>query len=166
MITPNRLKQLFDYDPAAGTFTRKLNAGSATVGQIAGCRDRSGYIRISVDCQRFAAHRLAFLFMTGKLPALHIDHINGDRGDNRWLNLREVTRTENNRNKCNRSDNTSGHPGITWLPRNKKWRARISTDARRISLGLFNSIEQAIAARKEAEAQLGYQPNHGRRAAA
>lgn len=86
--------------------------------------------------------------------------------NNRWENLREVTRTENNRNKCNRSDNTSGHPGITWLPRNKKWRARINTGAQRISLGLFSSLDQAIAARKEAEAKLGYQPSHGRRAAA
>lgn len=166
MSTQARLKQLLDYDPYTGSFTWIVNAGPVSAGQAAGCRDRTGYIRIAVDGQRFAAHRLAFLFMTGELPTQHIDHINGARADNRWENLREVTRTENNRNKCNRSDNTSGHPGITWLPRNKKWRARINTGAQRISLGLFSSLDQAIAARKEAEAKLGYQPSHGRRAVA
>ena len=163
-LTAQRCAALLSYDPAAGTFTWLTAAGTATKGKPAGCMDRTGYIRIGIDGQRHAAHRLAYLLMNGQHPSQHIDHINGNRADNRWANLREATRTDNNRNKANRSDNTSGHPGVTWMPRNKKWRARINAGSQRISLGLFASRQQAIAARKKAEAQHGYQPNHGRAA--
>lgn len=165
IITRARAAELLSYDPESGKFQWNANTGTSKAGQEAGCLDRTGYIRIGIDGQRYAAHRVAFLLMEGHLPKLHVDHINGCRSDNRWGNLRHASRTENNRNRCNRSDNTSGHPGVTWMPRNKKWRARINNGERRISLGLFTTIEQAVAARKAAETAAGYSPIHGREAA-
>ncbi len=128
----------------------------------------NGYIRIglkSVSGKKvmLLSHRVAWLLHTGSWPTLQIDHINGDRQDNRIENLRQVTQIENHRNKQLNIRNTSGHLGVDYRKDcpNRPWFANIRVD-RKIHLGSYATKEEAIAARKEAERKYGYHENHGR----
>jgi hypothetical protein len=112
----------------------------------------------------YLAHRVIWAMQTGAWPEAQIDHISGVRHDNRWLNLRSVTRAENQKNMQVRSDNTSGYSGIGWSERTRKWRTRIFVDGKEHHIGDFHDINDAIAARKAAEAEHGFHPNHGRAA--
>ena len=99
MLTQERLKQLLNYDPETGIFTRIISVSSnALKGDIAGWINGHGYRQLSIDYKKYDCHRLAFLYMLGKLPNEEVDHINHIRSDNRWINLREVTRHENKKN--------------------------------------------------------------------
>ncbi len=103
----------------------------------------------------YRAHRVIWAMKFGTCDH-DIDHVSGDRSDNRLINLRAVTRADNLRNSCIRSDNTSGVTGVR--RKNGRWQARISTT----NLGSFDTFEEAVAVRKAAEAQRGFHPNHGR----
>ena len=109
-------------------------------------------------------HRLLWCHYYGKWPEsnLVIDHINGDNCDNRIVNLRLVTQTENNRNRCIPKDNTSGHLGVYWVNSKKKWLVQIGLNGKSIHIGYFKNKEDAIKARKEAEKKYGFHENHGR----
>lgn len=106
-------------------------------------------------------HRAIWHLVTGELP-LHIDHINGNGFDNRWINLRSVPQKENLKNRQIPINNSSGVIGVAWMPKAGKWRAAIQIDYKSISLGHFDVFEDAVAARKAAEAKYGFHPNHGR----
>jgi hypothetical protein len=96
----------------------------------------------------------------GVWPTQLIDHINGDRADNRIVNLRQTTQSENMRNRRKSTNNTSGYVGVYKV--GAKWRARISVDSKNMNLGIYDTIEQAVQARKQAEIDYGYHENHGR----
>jgi phospholipid N-methyltransferase len=83
MLTQERLKELLIYNPDTGVFTHKILRRGRARGSVAGCRHHTGYIFIQLDEKKHLAHRLAFLYMTGALPANHTDHINGIEHDNR-----------------------------------------------------------------------------------
>jgi len=119
-----------------------------------------GYKQGRIGGHLHYAHRVIWRMQTGEV-ADDVDHINGDRGDNRWANLRNVTRQENMRNRKLGRNNTSGFHGVKqayW----GAWQAYIWKDCGSVCLGAFSTKEEAIAARKSAEAALGYHPNHGR----
>jgi len=86
MITQTILKELFSYNPDTGIFIRKVSISNQVAGTVAGSKDYD-YIRIVVNKKRYLAHRLAFLYMLGKMP-VEVDHINRNKHDNRWCNLR------------------------------------------------------------------------------
>lgn len=137
-LTQQRLQQLLHYDPATGVFTRLARtANRVHVGDVAGSLGSRGYTMIMVDLVNYSAHRLAWFYMTGGWPKEEIDHANGVRADNRFANLREVTRSENLQNQRKpRSDSSTGFLGVQ--PHlDGKFQARIMTDGRRRSLGLF-----------------------------
>jgi len=97
----------------------------------------------------------------GKPIVFTLDHIDGNGKNNKWSNLRCVTPLENNRNLRKASNNTSGFTGVCWHEPTKKWQARIVVNKKTKSLGLYLSVEEAAIVRKNAEAMLGFHPNHG-----
>lgn len=170
-----RLGRLLRYSPFTGALHWKArpanmfpDAASAARwnGRYAGtpaltAKNASGYLTGIVLGRHVKAHSVAFAIAHGRWPR-EIDHINGDKEDNRLVNLREVTRQENSKNRSMRSDNRTGIVGIS--ARHGKWLTRIQADGRSICLGTFDKFEDAVAARKAAEARYGYHANHGRRA--
>jgi HNH endonuclease len=144
MITSERLRELLHYDPEMDVFTRRVRtANCVKVGDVAGDIDRLGYRRINVNGSRYRAHRLAWLYITGEWPA-GLDHVNGNRSDNRWCNLREATQSQNNANTPMREDNTSGFKGVSWNKHACKWDSRIHVNDRQLFLGLFATPERAF----------------------
>lgn len=91
MLTQERLIELFRYDKDSGMlYVNKNRKGSSKkVGSIAGSVSKNGYIEIDIDARRYTVHRLAFLYINGKFPDSVVDHVNGDKADNRWRNLIE-----------------------------------------------------------------------------
>ena len=163
MLTQKQLKKLFYYNPGIGVFTRLVaTSNSVKVGDIAGCDDGQGYIRITVNNKLYKAHHLAWLYMTGLLPKDQIDHINHIRDDNRFINLREATNQENHKNLSKRKDNTSGVTGVYLSKASNKWKAHIKMNLKYNYLGGFIDKFEAICARKSAENKYGFHPNHGK----
>jgi hypothetical protein len=142
------------YDPVTGVFTRRRKWGSKPAGSVIGCLSPQGYWQIGVCGRTYAAHRLAWLYMTGDWPAGDIDHINRTRADNRFTNLRAVSRSENLQNARRRDNNTSGYTGVSWSKSKKRWRANIMVLGRPLNLGYFKNIADAVAAREKAASQL------------
>lgn len=147
-LTAERLRECLAYDPETGVFTWLVAPNRRIrVGRIAGVACRThGYRLIKVDGVGARAHRLAWLYMTGEWPAADIDHINGDRADNRWSNLRQATSTQNHANSKRPKHNTSGVKGVTWDSSRGQWMAGVQINGKRVHLGRFDSIEAAAAA--------------------
>jgi hypothetical protein len=101
---------------------------------------------------KYLTHRIIWLISNGKFPVKTIDHVNGNRADNRLVNLREATYKENSQNRVKPKNNTSGTKGISWSKKSQKWKAYITTSTRE-HLGYFSCLEDAIVARKAAEAK-------------
>ena len=166
------LKELLEYDPETGIILWKWRprsyfqtdrAMAIWNGRFPGkpglCSlAHNGYLYGAIFGDNFSAHRIAWRYIYGINP-IEIDHINGDRADNRLANLREVTRKMNCRNQSILDRNTSGHPGIYWDKVNRKWHVRIGSK----HLGRFASFDEAVAVRTAAEAKRKYHPNHGRK---
>lgn len=141
---------LLSYNPDDGLLRWKVGGSGRNLGQIAGWKHNRGYVAIEVLGGTYLAHRVAWFISTGEFPKNQIDHINGDRSDNRLNNLREVTNAQNAQNKrCARIDNKAGALGVR-LMRNK-WQARITTNGKTIHLGSFDSKELASVAYVEAK---------------
>lgn len=126
--------------------------------------DGKGYKHGRIMGKLYCAHRVAWLLHIGDWPEEHIDHINGDKADNRFDNLRLVTHSENMRNQRIRSDNSSGVVGVSWDKHHDKWVAFINVDLKQTRIGSYSNLEDAVAARKAAEVAHCYHPNHGRAA--
>lgn len=150
MLTQEKLKKLLHYSPETGEFRwRVFRGNTAKAGSVAGCLKSDGYRTLHVGGRLHMEHRLAHLYMTGEWPPHEIDHINGNRADNRWCNLRQATRSQN----CM---NMGGGPskGVSFYPRYGKWVARIKRDGRRHFLGYFNTETEARDAYSNASALL------------
>jgi len=109
-----------------------------------------GYVIIHILGERFRASRLAWLYMTGQWPQHEVDHINGNRADDSWANLREADSSQQKMNTSIRSDNTSGVKGVYWNKRIGKWHARIKAYGVCTHLGYFENFDDAMSARKSA----------------
>ena len=120
-----------------------------------------GYFRVGVGTRKMLVHRVIYRMMTGQEPQL-IDHIDGDRANNRISNLRSVNPTESVKNRRVAKNNTSGAIGVQ--RHNGKWRVRIQANRTNIELGYFDTFDEAVAARKAAEIEHAFHPNHGRAA--
>lgn len=147
--TLSEFKEFLSYDPDTGLFTWIKNASAKTLkGQIAGTKNKDGYIRIHFKRRQegskkagFMAHRLAWLFVFGKWPERQIDHINGIPDDNRIENLRDVSGSVNQQNKaCHRSGKIVG---VSYRKDKKKWCAKIGVNGKQKFVGYFNTEQEA-----------------------
>lgn len=152
-----------EYTPETGTFVwlRRGKFHKRLEGRPVGSVYPDGYIVTKLGDKRYGLHRLAVLYMTGILPKC-VDHINHVRGDNRWVNLRTATPTDNQRNKGKQKNNTSGVTGVSWHKDNKRWEAQIYLDNEKKYLGQFVKFSDAVDARKNAEVLYGFHENHGK----
>lgn len=176
MLDINTLRELIAYDALTGDLRWKTRGEeyfssardcAAWNGRYADSRAlntlwKSGYRAGHISGKTYLAHRVAWALHTGSWPSLQIDHIDGDRGGNKAANLRVVSPAGNQRNVKQRVDNTTGAKGVDFRKASGRWRARIVHQGNRITLGLFDNFEDAVAARKQAEIDFGYHPNHGR----
>jgi len=146
--TQERLKELFEYRD--GLMIRKTRPSIRSfVGQVVGCPDPEGYLRVSVDKRQYLLHRLVYLFHHGYLPEF-LDHANGNRANNKIENLRPASKYQNILNSQIRSDNTSGVKGVCWNARKRKWFAKIYVNKKSLNLGYFDDIELADLVVREA----------------
>ncbi len=139
-LTAERARELLDYNPSTGALTwRVRRGGNATVGSQAG-NLRRGYRRVKIDGKKYTASRLIFLIVKGRWPKRMVDHKDTDQSNDRWDNLREATRRQNNANASLRKDNTSGLKGVSAV--GARWQAQASGKY----LGTFDTKEEAHAA--------------------
>lgn len=180
-LTHEELTRLLQYTPEDGVFTWRERTpdmfkegkhsaahccakwNSAWAGKRAGSLGRGdGYRAVIINRVQFLAHRLAWFYVNRSWPEV-IDHENGDRDDNRIVNLRSTTHLENHKNQSIRTCNTSGVVGVSFLKKRRVWQARIMVNHLQIPLGHYRNFEDAVAARKAAELKHGFHINHGTR---
>ena len=177
----SELRSLLNYDAETGVltwrprtadmFVAKTNTAEASARtwntRYAGkpaftSRTSHGYLHGSLFGRFFSAHRVIWALVHGEWPASEIDHINGDRADNRLANLRAVTPAENRKNQTRSRKNTSGVIGVHWCNTWNRWIAKVMVGRKSKTIGNYATIEEAIAARAEANASLGFSPGHGK----
>lgn len=185
-ITPKQCKQVLRYDPETGKLywlerpidmfnDVVVNGGLRTADaaqsafnvKFAGkeaftAKNEQGYHVGSIFGKMQRAHRVAWAIVHGYWPT-QIDHINGQRCDNRLVNLRDVSNALNHRNEGKPRNNTSGVMGVFWCKQTKMWRATIKLNYRQHHIGRFRTIEEAAIARNAAERELSFDTGHGAR---
>lgn len=157
---PSDIGEYLRYEPHTGDlfWIKKTSPHSrrVKVGSRAGSVSSQGYIQLKFRGSMYKAHRIAWYLHTGEQPPsfpLSLDHENRVKHDNRIDNLRIATRSVQGQNQDTKSTNTSGHTGVSWYKSREQWVARINVDKKRITLGYFEEIADAIQARKAAEEQ-------------
>jgi len=152
-LTQERLKEILHYDPQTGEWRWKQRlAWRIDVGERAGTINQLGYLIITIDGTLYAAHRLAFLYMTGEWPIDEVDHCDLNKANCVWSNLRQSIHQQNCSNVRKRLNNTSGFKGVS-RSRNQ-WAACIRKNGKTIHLGRFDKPEDAAAAYDKAAEQL------------
>lgn len=153
LIWRKRPRHHFKNNQAFGAWNTKFS------GMVAG-NEQHGYIKIKLDGKTYSAHRLAWLYTKGCWPRV-IDHIDGDKSNNRIENLRDVSFQENMLNKRRSTRNKTGLSGVHWATNEGRWKAQIARGKDRRFLGTFDCFLSACCARKRAEKLLGFHENHG-----
>lgn len=173
-LTQSIVKELLDYNPLTGALTWRKRArkwfptdrhwqmwNTRFAGRLVGS-NVNGYLQTRIFGRTCLVHRLIWFWMKGVWPT-EIDHLDRKRWNNSWANLREATTQENAQNHSLRRDNTTGRVGVYWFGKLGKWQAQIYVDDRSHHLGLFETFEEAVAARVAAELEYGFNPGHGGR---
>ena len=151
ILTQARLHFLFDYSPITGQLTRKVKIKNQPAGNLVGSLCTGGYLQRSIDNKLHLVHRLVWLYVHGVWPTGQIDHINHIKSDNRIINLRDVSCAQNHQNRARKTKSASGYLGVTWHKRDKRWQAHIEVNGKSTNLGLFQNLDDAVAARQQAE---------------
>lgn len=153
-IPIERVREVLSYDANTGKLIWERQLGRNRVGDDAGCLSSSGYLLLGIDKRLYKAHRIAWALHYGEQPPDYIDHVNGDGSDNRICNLRECTQTQNNQNNAPRKSRlkASSYKGVSlWrLGKWSKWYARIVVNKKSITLGYFDTEEEAAEAYRKA----------------
>jgi hypothetical protein len=154
MLTQEQLKSILHYNSETGVFTWIKSARGGWDGKVAGCISGTGYISIKILGNRFQSHRLAWLYIYGALPEGMLDHIDGNRTNNVFSNLRLASGSQNNANSKRQNSNTSGYKGVCWHVVCNKWVAQIKKDGKQRYLGSFDCPKEAHEAYKRAALEL------------
>ena len=139
----SKLKDKLSYNRYAGEFFWLAKKGRYTCNDTVGYLSKRGYLRIKLNGKYYLAHRLAWLYVTGEWPKKFIDHINRDKSDNRFLNLRDVTHSQNQHNRLKQGKTKSKYKGITHIKKPDKWQAQICVNSKSIYLGRFKTEKEA-----------------------
>ena len=139
-ISHDYVLSAFDYQD--GNLIRKTGRVNE-IGQIAGCLHKGkGYIHVKIKAKAYKAHRLVFLYHNGYLPEC-VDHIDGNKTNNKIENLRAATKEENCRNQKIRSTNKSGYKGVKWVEHCKKWQVEVCKNYKQLRFGMYEDLELA-----------------------
>lgn len=147
----NALNELFTYNPKTGLIYWKAKGKGRIKKKEAGTLLHSGYIGICIGSRRIQAHRIAWALFHGQNPKDQIDHINGIKTDNRICNLREATNAQNGKNLKLSKASTTGIKGVCYEKYTNKYKAYIRIDGKMLSLGRYNTLQEAAVIRKQAE---------------
>jgi hypothetical protein len=153
-IDHKTLKNLLHYNEETGIFIWSIARPKIKVGDQVGFVHHSGYIHTEIFGRHYALHRLAWFYVTGSWPKHQIDHINGNKADNRFANLREATNAQNSLNKPVR--NSTGYKGVAfkkWLKK-KPYTASITINGKITHLGCFATAEEAFEVYKAKSLEL------------
>lgn len=161
------LRELLDYNSDTGLFVWRFRErkwfksdksmkawNSRFAGVATGSLHHSGYVHLTILSKFYAAHRIAWLYVYGEFPDNEIDHKDGNKSNNRILNLRDVTPKTNSENKLKVYQNSkSGIRGVSWHEKDQKWRVRIRVNGKLLHIGNFTDITEAehaaIAAKRK-----------------
>lgn len=163
-LTAERVRELLDYDPVTGNLQwTSPKPYDPVEGGKAGALGKAGskyqYRRfVQVDYKRYPAHRVCWLHKTGEWPDGYVVPVNGDYDDLRWDNLQKLSAGEAASRGGVRRGNTSGYRGITWVEGRERWLAYVTNNYKRIHIGYFKTLEDAIAARDAAVEDLKLKP--------
>ena len=166
MITQQELKDIVSYCETTGVFVWKVHRNQfVKIGAIAGSIDTTHagkkYLRININGQRYKAHHLAHLYVTGLLPVEQMDHEDGNGLNNSWANVSVSSAVGNARNHRLQANNNSGQAGVHWQTQDSKWISNIGINGSQKHLGIFANYIDAVIARLMAEYEYGYHFNHG-----
>lgn len=151
-LTADAVRELLNYDPETGALTWRTSRRGDLIGKRAGGLGHSGgYRSLGIGRNKYLEHRIIYLHVTGVWPDV-IDHINGDRLDNRWANLRNTTPMVNAQNiKRAQVNNKAGYLGVVWIEDRKVYVSRLYTNGKYINVGRFKCPEEAAEAYLEAK---------------
>lgn len=162
-IPYSELRDLFKYNPDTGElFWNKTVNSRAKKGKAIDNISPNGYIQFQYKGKKYYAHRVIYYMCYGEFPEEFIDHIDGNRANNKRDNLRQVSKLDNHKNMKKPITNTSGIIGVCWREDRKRWVAQIKVEQKAINLGHFAEFSDAVNARKNAEVLYGFHENHGR----
>ena len=143
-LTQEQLKAVVHYDPSTGLFTWLSTLGGVCVGQVAGNGNSNGYRVLGWNGRKYRQHRLAWLYVHGAWPKGTIDHMDGDRCNNRIGNLRDVSQRINMQNQRKPTKaNTSGALGVYWSANRGGYMASVSVKPKKYRRGPYRTIERA-----------------------
>ena len=164
MITFEKANELFRYDGETGKlfWRKRVNSRIPATLEAGTLRAKDGYVNVGISGKLYPAHVIAMLLTLGSIPKnSEVDHINHIRNDNRLCNLRFVSRSENRRNQSVSSRNSTGHTGTYFDSDRNKFVAQIKVNGKAIYLGSYETLIEAVGARKAADKKYNFHPNHG-----
>lgn len=144
-LAHDRLVSLLLYDEHTGLFTWRVNKGNVRAGVRAGMKAANGYWRIRIDGTYYPSQRLAWFYVTGTWPTGVIDHIDRDTDNNAFANLRDATVAQNQHNRAEQINNTSGRKGVSFVKKTGRWRVDIKCHGVSNYLGSYATIDEASA---------------------
>lgn len=141
------LHELLTYDPQTGEIRSRIGRGGRTkAGKLSGDFGERGYLRINIRGKYFYGHRIAWCMKTGEWPDRFIDHIDGDKSNNAWSNLRLATKSQNGANmgkRYRRGRATSHFKGVSWSAGSGSWRAQLTKDKKSYCIGNYRTELEA-----------------------
>lgn len=153
------LHQLYDYDVATGKLAYKRDFHRRAKGEDPTSLTNNGYLVLTLD-KTYLAHRIIWLMQTGDFPEF-VDHIDHNRTNNQWNNLRDTSRQINAENKSVNQNNTTGYLGVSQIKSTGRYRASLTRERKQVHLGVFDTAEEANQARISANEEYGFHRNHG-----